>query len=67
MPPKAAYKEFDADPSLEFEFFLAEKLSRTVGELRQMISQDEFMRWGVYYGRIAQRQEMEEKRARSDG
>jgi len=44
----------ETSPELEFEFFLAVKLGRTVAELRQM-SSDEFMRWGIYYAREAQR------------
>jgi hypothetical protein len=31
----------------------------TVGELRERMSQHEFLYWNVYYGRIAQRQELE--------
>lgn len=49
---------------LEFEFYLAEKLGMTVSRLRQEMSSFEFMQWGVYFGRKAQRQEMEVKRAR---
>lgn len=58
MPTKASYKEFEADPALEFEFYLADRLKRTVAELRQM-SNDEFVRWGIYHARIAQRRELE--------
>jgi len=54
MPPKAAYLEMENDPTLEFEFFLAQKLGRTVAELREM-DHAEFVGWGVYYGRKAQR------------
>lgn len=49
---------------LEFEFYLAEKLGLTVAQLRRDMSTHEFMQWGVYFGRKAQRQEMEVKRAR---
>jgi hypothetical protein len=45
-------------PELEFEFFLAQKLGKSVAELRQM-SQVEFLGWSVYYGRKAQREELE--------
>lgn len=31
----------------------------TVGHLRESMSSDEFVRWGVYYARIAQREELE--------
>jgi hypothetical protein len=54
MPPKAAWKTFQANPELEFEFFLAAELGMTVGELRQRMSQDEFIQWSVYYGRKSQ-------------
>lgn len=55
---------------LEFEHYLAEKLGRTVGELRRTITAEEFVRWSVYYGRKAQRIEQsriesEQKRATS--
>lgn len=58
MPIKAAYKRFESDPELEFEFFLAQKLGRTVAELRASLSQAEFMQWGVFYARKAQREEL---------
>ncbi len=58
MPRKAAYEAFEADPELEFEFYLADRLSRTVDELRQSMGQDEFVRWAVYHGRKAQRREL---------
>lgn len=53
----------EADPTLEFEFFLAQKLGRTVDELRRM-SQEEFTGWSVYYARKAQREELERRKAR---
>lgn len=31
----------------------------TVGELRQRMTQAEFVRWSMYYARIAQEQELE--------
>lgn len=57
MPPKAMYREMETDPSIEFEFFLAQKLGRTVAELREM-SAEEFTGWSVYYARKAQREEL---------
>lgn len=42
---------------LEFEFFLAQKLGRTVTELREMPGW-EFTGWAVYYGRKAQREQV---------
>lgn len=35
----------------------------TVSQLREQMSSDEFMRWGVYYARIAQREELERLKA----
>ena len=32
-----------------FEFLLAEKMHRTVNELRQTITQDEYLQWSAYY------------------
>lgn len=60
MPPKATYMAMETNPELEFEFYLAQKLGRTVAELRQM-SQAEFVGWGIYYGRKAQREELARK------
>lgn len=49
---------------MEFEFFLAERLRMTVGEMRERMSNAEFVRWSVYYGRKAQSAELEAKRSR---
>jgi hypothetical protein len=62
--PKVAYQTLEANPELEFEHFLAEKLSRTVTELRDSLSNEEFIRWSVYYARQAQRDELEAKRGK---
>lgn len=59
MPTKAAYLELEKDPTLEFEFFLAEKLGRTLTELRETVSAQEFLYWNIYYARKAQRAELE--------
>jgi len=32
----------------------------TVGELRERMSNDEWMRWGVYYGRLGQMRQLAE-------
>lgn len=37
------------------EFFVAEHLGMTVGRLRVEMSNDEFVRWAVYFGRKSQR------------
>jgi hypothetical protein len=59
VPTKAAYLRFEATPELEFEFYLAQKLGMTVSSLRQEMPQAEFVEWGVYYGRLAQKAELE--------
>lgn len=64
MPPKAAYRAFDDDPDTEFEFLLAERLGMTVARLRDEMTCDEFMRWGVYLGRKAQRRELAAQKAK---
>jgi hypothetical protein len=43
----------ETDPTLEFEFFLAQKLGRTVADVRCM-GNAEFVGWQVYYARLAQ-------------
>lgn len=64
MPTKATYLAFEEDPSLEFEFYLAEKVFHcTVAELRARLDQSEFGEWAVYYGRKAQRDEMAMKKS----
>lgn len=62
VPTKAAYRAFLEDPGLEFEFYLAEKLGRTVEELRLSLSADEFLRWSIYYAKKAQTQQLERMR-----
>lgn len=52
---------------MEFEFFLAQKLAMTVDELRDRMSNQEFTHWHIYYGRKAQRDELELAKARSHG
>lgn len=52
----------ETDPTIEYEFFLAEKLGRTVAELRQTISEHEFVGWAVYHGRRAQDMQMAAQR-----
>lgn len=43
---------------MEAEFFVAERLGMTVGALRRDMSADEFLRWVVFFGRKAQRDEL---------
>jgi hypothetical protein len=49
----------ETSPELEFEFFLAQKLGKTVGQLREQVSNIEFLQWHTYYARKAQRAELE--------
>jgi hypothetical protein len=49
---------------LEFEFYLAERLHMTVRRLREEMTMREWIQWGVYYGRKAQRRELEMARAK---
>jgi len=58
VPGKAAYLAFESDPDLEFEYVLAEKLGRTVAELRATIANAEFVMWSRYYARKHQREEL---------
>lgn len=64
MPRKAAYLALETNPTLGFEHYLAQKLSMTVARLRTEMSQEEFMRWSVYYAREAQSRELEMKKAK---
>lgn len=63
MPRKAAYKALQTDPALEFEHFLAVKLGMTVREMRTRMDNAEFVRWDMYYARIAQQHELERLKA----
>ena len=56
---KAAYLDFQRDSDLEMEFFIAEQLGMSVARLRSELSSDEFVRWQVYFGRKAQRRELD--------
>jgi hypothetical protein len=54
----------DQENGLEFEFFLATKLKKTVSEMRNQMTNKEFMYWGIYWGRRAQERELEEAKMR---
>jgi len=49
---------------LEFEHFLAQKLTMTVARLRLEMPAGEYIAWSVYYGRKAQREEIAATRRR---
>lgn len=48
----------EASPTLEFELYLAQKLGMTLGRMRDQMSSEEFLLWGVFYARDAQRREL---------
>lgn len=58
---------FLSDPDYEFEFFLAEKLGMTRQQLRNNMSEREFIEWSRYYAVQAQRQDLAAKQAKSRG
>jgi hypothetical protein len=45
------------DPTIEFDYFLADRLKCTVAQLHQM-DHAEYVGWCVYYGRKAQREQI---------
>jgi hypothetical protein len=49
----------ETDPDLEFEHYLASKLGMLVADLRQRMGQLEYVHWQIYFGRKAQREELE--------
>lgn len=53
---------FETDGDFGWDYFLAEKLGRTVGEIRR-IPLEEWIGWTVYYGRDAQRKELDRLKA----
>jgi hypothetical protein len=61
-PGKAAYLALENDPDLEFEHYLAEKLSMTVAEVREM-DNAEFVRWTRFYARRAQAKQLASRMA----
>lgn len=63
---KAAWIRFETDPSFFFDFFLAEQLHMTVADVRAM-PVEEWMQWGVYFGRKAQQRQLAEMRAGTGG
>lgn len=53
----------ETDPSFLFDFFLAERLHKTIGEIRA-IPHREWTEWSIYFARKHQRQELENRKAR---
>lgn len=48
----------ETSPDLEFDHYLAEKLSMTVAEMRRRVSAAEWLDWSVYYARRAQQRQL---------
>jgi hypothetical protein len=63
QPLRLCTKAMESNPELEFEHFLAQKLSMTVATLRQSMSCEEFLHWYVYYARIRQMEDLEMRKA----
>lgn len=61
-PIRTPTKAFEADPSLEFDFFLAEQLGVMVTEIRAMDNLD-YLHWNIYFGRKAQKIEIARAKA----
>ncbi len=63
-PTKAIYRKFDQNNSLWWEFYLTEKLGyKTVDDLRNTMTNVEFLQWVIWY----QRKEQERELARMQG
>lgn len=62
MPTKAAWLALENNEELEFEHRLALRLSMTVSQLRTQMPHSEFIRWGMYFARKAQAQEVASQR-----
>ena len=63
--PRRKRLGFLTDPTIEFEFYLAQKLGMTVARLRAEMSNAEFVQWASYYRIKAQREELETLKAKS--
>lgn len=63
MPTKAAYELFESSPDLEFEFYIADRLGCTLGELRERMPAGEYVQWWIFHSRWAQRKELEARKA----
>lgn len=61
-PAKAIYEAMEHDGETEFEYFLAEKLHMTRGDLVARMSNREFVEWSIYFGRKQQFAELAAKK-----
>ena len=55
------WMRFETDAAYHFDFFLAAKLGRTVAELVDGIDNEEYTAWSIYFGRIAQQKDLQQK------
>jgi hypothetical protein len=61
----AIYYWFENHPGAELEHYICAELGwKSVEKLREGMSEFEYLRWCIYYGRIAQRRDMADKEAR---
>ena len=64
MPTKATYRSFEENPDEEFDHRLCLELGwRSVDEMRQAMSLNEWQRWRLYFLRRQQDQELARLRA----
>jgi hypothetical protein len=53
------YLRFEAEPDEVFDYFLADRLKwRSVEEMRRRMGNDEYVRWGIWFAREKQREEL---------
>ena len=52
-----------ADQQLWFDFWLADRLKKTVGEIREM-PHDEYVKWTMFHGMRVQQEQLELKAVR---
>lgn len=64
----AVYYWFENFEGAELEHYICEKLGwKSVEKMRAGMSNFEYLRWTIYYGRIAQRKEIAMKEAKAGG
>lgn len=56
-PGKATWIRLETDGAYHFDFYLAEKLSMTLMQVRNLPAR-EWMEWSIYFGRKAQQREL---------
>ena len=56
LPSKALQKEVAKDGELMLQLVIAEKLGKTLGELRETMTPQELLLWHVFYAERADRE-----------